>query len=528
MSAPRSARGSRAAVLAAVTASAAAASVAPAQTVASITLGGVVAQHGAKFASLGWEAQVCLNEYLVPGALTDARFVRAASGLAPATVRIGGITGDWLRYVSSSPAFPLPSPPTAGYWPSAPENFTYAQFDTMLGFFAATNLSLMFMLSELYGRNCSAPVPGCASCAPNWCVGDWDTSNVRAFVQHIHDAGLFIPGGTGPLASFELGNELVGHLPADVNVADITQMAAILDAVWADTPDALRPSLYAPSTDACSPAQLEIMANITRLARVKGFSYHAYPGESGLGPDALPSILLNSTWLRSEILRASGSYLCLDAWNAGPRAAGLELLVTESSSSWNLPLPAPAQNSFLNGFFTIAELGQYAQTGVSLVARWAFAEPSPFGTLIYNATAAQWDAAHDYFLLAAYKRVVGGAVLAASGDAATDALVYAYCGQARNGSVVITASNPGTADVGLAFAVPAAPRLEYVFTAPGGNLSATTPILNGDAAAPLRLAADGSMPAMPAAYVAAGATVTVPARSQALFVLLDAALPACM
>lgn len=114
-----------------------------------------------------------------------------------------------------------------------------------------------------------------------------------------------------------------------------------------------------------------------------------------------------------------------------------------------------------------------------------------------------------------------------SGDSGSDVLVYAYCGQARNGSVVIATANPSLADVELSFgSVPAAPRAELVFTAPGGNLSSTTPVLNGGE--PLRLAADGSPPDMPAAFVAAGATVTVPARSQAFFVLLDAALPACM
>jgi hypothetical protein len=118
-------------------------------------------------------------------------------------------------------------------------------------------------------------------------------------------------------------------------------------------------------------------------------------------------------------------------------------------------------------------------------------------------------------------------VLAVSGDEASDVLVYAYCGQARNGSVVIAAANPSLADVDLTFgSVPAAPRAALVFTAPGGNLSSTTPLLNGGE--PLRLAADGTPPAMPAAFVAAGDAVTVPARSQAFFVLLAAGLPACM
>ena len=462
-----------------------------------------------------------LNTYLRHGDLADPRLILAASALAPATLRVGGITGDWIRYVDGSSGPPSAAP--LGYWPSAPENMTHAEFTTLSSFAHASGFHLMFMLSELYGRNCSNPVPGCPSCDPVWCTGAWDMSNVHAFLQFLHDGALLQPGD-----SLELGNELVGHLPALTVTTDILALADMIDAVWSDAPAASRPRLYAPSTDACSNAeQLAIMANITGHPRVAGFSYHAYPGESGEGANALPSILLNSTWLREEILRASASYECLDAWQAGPRAAGLELLVTESSSSWNLPLPAPAQNSFLNGFFTVAELGQYARTGVSLVARWAFAEPSPFGTLIYNATAGQWDAAADFFVLRAHKATVGGRVLELSGDAGSAVLAYAYCGAAGNGSVVIAAANPGSEDAELALpGVAAAPRAEWVLAAPGGNLSSTTPTLNGGA--PLRLATDGTPPDMPPAYIAEGQTLSLPARTQAFYLLLDAALPACM
>jgi hypothetical protein len=237
----------------------------------------------------------------------------------------------------------------------------------------------MFMLSELYGRDCQQPVPGCPSCDKQWCVGAWDTSNVRAFLQHVHDEKLLQPGD-----SFELGNELVGHLPAPNTTDDIKQLAVMLDEIWADVPAAARPRLYAPSTDACgNPAQLQIMANITGFPRVAGFTFHAYPGQSGEGANALIDILTNATWLRTQIMRGSEAFMCIDAWQAGPQAANLELLVTESSSSWNLPLPPPAQNSFLNGFFTIAELGQCvsapaAAGGGALSSPPACARASPF------------------------------------------------------------------------------------------------------------------------------------------------------
>ena len=323
-----------------------------------------------------------LNSYLLPGALADSRLTTAARGLAPATIRVGGITGDWLRYTAddgssagAAGAGAAGAPGLGGFWPTAPQNFSYANFSTLLTFVRASNFSLMFMLSELYGRDCQQPVPGCPSCDKVWCVGAWDTSNVRTFLQHVHDEKLLLPGD-----SFELGNELVGHLPAANTTDDIKRMAGIIDEIWADVPEAARPRLYAPSTDACgTAAQLQIMANITHVPRVAGFTFHAYPGQNGQGANALADILTNATWLRTQIMRGSEADMCIDAWRAGPQAAMLELLVTESSSSWNLPLPPPAQNSFVNGFFTIAELGQCvcapAATGSGAAA--ACARPPP-------------------------------------------------------------------------------------------------------------------------------------------------------
>ena len=41
-----------------------------------------------------------------------------------------------------------------------------------------------------------------------------------------------------------------------------------------------------------------------------------------------------------------------------------------------------------------------------MVARWAFAEHSPFATIDKNGS--RWDVASDYWLIVLYKRLVGG------------------------------------------------------------------------------------------------------------------------
>ena len=67
----------------------------------------------------------------------------------------------------------------------------------------------------------------------------------------------------------------------------------------------------------------------------------------------------------------TGSYAqrCIDWWreDGGGQPGGFALAVTESSSSWNASLPQPAQDSFVNSFFSLAEWGQYARTGVSFI-----------------------------------------------------------------------------------------------------------------------------------------------------------------
>jgi hypothetical protein len=533
-------------------------------TSVSVAGGALVARTTDTFVGHGWEMWQMFN-YL-PAMRDDARLAEAARPLAGSVVRVGGITADWTFYAdfaAGSGAAAVPAAPVAPaaqaqarpladgfvvpragaadapFWPSAPANLTRASFLTLLGFMNTTGLSLLFDLNELLGRNCSVTHQPCSWDCGDWCEGAWDMSNAREFLQWVHDERLvgFGPARASPLIGFELGNELVTHLDPQANADDVKALAALIGAIWADAP--APPPLFAPSTDACAdPSAALIMDQTATLAA--GFSFHAYPGGGGTGSNALASILLNATWLRDGIMAGSDAAACVATWNGGggagaPRARGMQLWVTESSSSYSTDLPAPAQNSFLHGMFTVAELGQYARSGVGTVARWAFSEGSPFALLALNATRGAWDAAADYFVLHAYLKTVGSGVLAVAGAEASDAvLVFAHCSAAPaagNGSVTVFAVNVSEdpQDLAVAGVAATAPRVEFVLTAPGGNLSSFTPMLNGGGA-PLRLNDDGSLPPFPGAFVAEGgaALLTLPPRSQGFFVLLGAGAPACM
>jgi hypothetical protein len=236
----------------------------------------------------------------------------------------------------------------------------------------------------------------------------------------------------------------------------------------------------------------------------------------------------------------------LRAWNSGPRAAGVLAAVTEAAAMCGfntIPPGAPTTSSFIHGFFSIAQLGQFAREGIALLARWGI--PQLLG-LDYRSAApgTPWDpstVAADLFLYVLYNRTVGRRVLQVSGDEASDALVYAHCTavgdhhlQSSNGSVTLMAANPSAVSVALSLSLPTLPRLEYVLTPPdhGEDLASQTPVLNGNAARPLRLGPDGSLPPMPGKHYGAGAAgatevITMPPRSWAFFVLLGAQYPYC-
>jgi hypothetical protein len=152
-----------------------------------------------------------------------------------------------------------------------------------------------------------------------------------------------------------------------------------------------------------------------------------------------------------------------------------------------------------------------------------------------NASRPGWDASHDYFLLRLFQSLVGDKTLAVAGDAGSGVLVYAYCARsAPGGAVLVTAINTLATPQALRFAqagsgaaIAAAPRTEWVLTALGGDLSSTTPVLNGGGA-PLRLGEDGSAPGMPGREVGVGGEgVVLPPLSQGFFLLPAAGAAAC-
>ena len=235
--------------------------------------------------------------------------------------------------------------------------------------------------------------------------------------------------------------------------------------------------------------------------------------------------------------------------------------ITESNAELGSVGGGADVSSFMHGFFMVAELGQMAQRGVSLVARWSVttllkkvkasanakdgdAHRSGSSSGSGGAAPYHYSAASDFWLYLLHNQTMGHGVLGVSGDdvAGSDVLVYAHCAASTvqqpstspvpKGAVTVLVANPSTrtATVSLAGVKSTLPRLEYVLTPPAGDCLSHTPILNGRSS-PLELGKLGAaLPPLGGKLCTEGGCaelITVPPLSQSFFVLLGASASAC-
>jgi len=335
----------------------------------------------------------------------------------------------------------------------------------------ATNLQLIFGLNEIHGR----------TCPPNGhCSGNWNTSNVEAFLTYLKDHQI------GPIFGFELGNELTNsydpHLTIQENIEDYNTLNKIISQIW--TNPQTRPPIFGPSTDYCNQDTATFIEGTKSF--IRGFSYHSYPGQSG---SQLKTQLINLNWLKQNIILQdphAHSDVCITTWQQIGKPAGIELWVTETNSAYHDV--NTVMNAFENGFWYLASLGQYAKTGVHRHCRWALEGGDDFSFV--NISESTYSVLPDYWVAVLYKRLIGTKVLQAT-SAFTSCLVYAHCGKS-SGDVILIVINPSSSSIPLNLTgLSSLQREEYILTA--DNLDSYVIKLNGK---PLYINADGSLPAM--------------------------------
>eukprot|EP00041_Stephanoeca_diplocostata_P023548 m.580439 g.580439 ORF g.580439 m.580439 type:complete len:563 (+) comp22323_c0_seq3:70-1758(+) len=444
-----------------------------------------------------------VQDLLIGGNFENAEFQYLFKQLGPAYLRVGGITADWTYYEASSTGQRGKSGhKLGGYWPTKERPLSYHDFGRLCKFAKNVNFSLLFDLNELHGRNChfNDTVK---------CVGVWNTTNMKQFLHYVHDNPSICPA----LIGFELGNELFTHLDINTNIADIVELVNIVNAIWngetaggSDTSMAV----YGPSTDHCLDGQPFAFMNATRH-QITGYTYHSYPNRNNINAGNL----LNKTWLEQGIIQNdlhAHSIECIRAWQKTGQTAGMKLWVTETNSAYAIDQSpqGPILNRFLNGFWYLNSLAQYAATdAVTMHGRWCMSSGNAFGLVNDTQTlplqhhlleggsevesTGTYAVSTDYYVAVLYKRLVGEKVLPVTisswigGDGAT---VYAFCGAVPHlpaGSVVYVITNPTTDEVHVQVSGEASgTRQEYILTAgnsPGGNstlMHSPTVRLNGD------------------------------------------------
>ena len=281
----------------------------------------------------------------------DPAFATAFSHLRGQSVRVGGITADWLIYsvnatVADECRWGARKPFTLGG--GCP--FTTGSFDRLADFLRSAGVGLLFDLNELIGRNCTWPGPHPWN-PPEWC-GDkpatWDLAPVRGLLTHIAQRGL------EGIVGFELGNELFmpPHLSHESVDSDVLALSSLLAQTWGGS----APRLFATGTNDCMQHSNNCSATLSTLARVSapvGFSFHSYPGNAPgrwWNASDLTSYLLNATWLRTATLAATAP--CLAAWNRGPRSKGIVAAVTEAAATYGRQDVWQARHGVLYSFGT--------------------------------------------------------------------------------------------------------------------------------------------------------------------------------
>ena len=391
----------------------------------------------------------------------------------------------------------------------------------LLEFVSAIKLDLVFDLNELHGRNCQLN----SSCHPNCtCTGPWDSSNAKELLQWFHSD---YSERDSKVYGFELGNELTRshHITMEENVEDVQHLGKMVNAVWPPTARQPRRFLVAPSTDACDETAWQFIHGTANT--LGAFSYHSYPAQDCRNYNAQ---MLNATWLRTGLIQRdahANSTGCIQAWQARSAAhKALQLWLTETNACYSLPMNKssgkPIDNpsgvgfmgSFLNGFWYVASLGQYAESGVTMHGRWSLIGGSGFG--IVNAVwtgphgkSLEWVASPDFWVAVLHKKLIGQARVLSStsevrsslSNSAAIPLVYTYCKQT---SLVVMYAHPGGQPATIRVGAGMAARDAWVLTAPGGDLNATAPCLNGREV-PLKLGPKGDLPNMDSVRVTGNA-----------------------
>ena len=464
--------------------------------------------------------------------LTEPNLAFLTAALAPAHLRVGGSEGDLVVYVL--PGYPCAIPAeqnsTANPVPFCLNATRWAQIHI---FAAQAGVTLAFGLNAMAGRRSASArmnTSNLAAFIAATAAAGYDASNTLPWLEFVRAraaaAVAVLPPARrrppppqpprslrpAPPSFSPQGNELEYKADAAPYAADLREVSALIAAAWPDA--AKRPRIVA-NDENPDPSYWEAMLPLVGSA-VSAASWHEYVGY-GLDPE-LPSKALNFSFLDG----IKGTAAAQVAAAAKARFAG-ELWVGETALAWHSGRDNTT-NAFASTFWYLHQLGSYAATH-TVQCRQALLGGNY--ELIDKMTR---QPNPDFWLALLFKRTMGTGVLTATADAgaAPQLRVYAHCaaGAPAGRGVTLAFANlspdtPVTLTVSGGGGAPlTAPRSEWHLTAPGGDMTSRTVLLNG---APLLYGGPGRLdPAAPRVVVDPAAPLVIAPRSNGFVTWPDA------
>jgi heparanase 1 len=439
--------------------------------------------------------------------LGDANLRALARAFAPAHLRIGGSEGDCMIYEMSggdcARLGPMPGFCTNNsLLQPAAFCLQMARWAELLAFADDAGLEVAFGLNAMLGRaNASS---------------SFDASNVRAFLQHVHDTNASAARARSLV--FEFGNELEYKVNMDVYARDLLSVRAMIDDIWAALPRADRPRIV--SNDE-NPDPAYWTGLLPRVGdAIAAATWHSYTGY-GLDPK-LPLVAFNASFLAETPAQAAPMIKAAAAFVAG----GGEIWVGETAMAWHSGRNGTT-DAFASSPWYVNALGTLAATHRVHVRQ----------TLVggyYNLIDRESLTPNpDYFAALLWKRTMGERVLRASSSLPESVLVFAHCAAplaAQAGGITLAFINLDEATTfsvsPIAGGPPLAPRSEYVLAPVGGQQSSREVLLN-DAGSPLGVAGGVVSPTPPRLVTDPAAPLLLAPRTLGFVVLTGGSAGVC-
>jgi heparanase 1 len=435
--------------------------------------------------------------------LDDVNLRALASAFAPAHLRIGGSEGDCMIVeVSGSDCARLG--PMPGFCTNnsvqQPDAFCLqtARWDALQAFADDAGLEIAFGLNAMLGRaNASSP---------------FDSSNVRAFLQYIHDKNA--SAARAHSLVFEFGNELQTKVDVAVYANDLLAVRAMIDDIWADLPAASRPRMVANDEN----PDANFWSHLLPLVgdAIAAATWHSYVGY-GLDP-TLPSKAFNASFLAQTPAQAAPMIAA-----AAPFVAkGGEIWVGETAMAWHSGRNGTT-DAFASGPWYLNALGSLALTHRVHVRQTLV---GGYYNLVDRVTLTPNP---DYWLAVLWKRTMGDRVLRASSSLPDSVLVFAHCAAGGPGVTLAFVNLDATTTFSVSLAAgspPLAPRSEWVLAPVDNDQSSHQVLLNG-ATTPLGVA-DGVPSPTPPHVVTDTSTPLLLAPHTLGFVTLSSGAGVCV